>query len=97
MNRRWQQQAKCLHPSVGPADFSPTDDRGRVDVTKAQKVADEFCRGCPVRLDCLAAAATNGAQEIVQGGMWWPANPYHSTHIRPLDLLDEPATEDAAA
>lgn len=95
----WQTRAACSHPSVQPGDFSPLDARGRVDLAAATRIADAICRRCPVRLDCLEAAVTSGAQEVVQGGMWFPAAPYRTTTSVPVDLLADTAhaTEDAAA
>ena len=96
MNRDWQCQAVCRHPTWTPADFSPIDTRGRVDQRAARDVAEKACRHCPVRLDCLNFAAQTGAEEVVMGGMWFPPNPYPSNRAAPLDLLER-ITEDTAA
>jgi hypothetical protein len=98
----WQQRAACAHPAVAPADFSPVHEKtGQVDLERARRVAAAICGPCPVRHHCLSqairmAANNTGPQEIVWGGLWWPALKSHT----PIDLLaacDEPARQETAA
>lgn len=97
----WQQRAACAHPSVTPADFSPVDSRGRVDLDRARAVATRVCGVCPVRAQCIAygielAANGHGPEEMVWGGVWFPAG--NSADRTPLNLLvDHEDHEEAAA
>ena len=97
----WQQRAACTHPSVQPGDFTPPrNSKNQPDLAAAARTANAICRGCPVRVDCLDHASVINAQDIVQGGFYWPATPYRTTTPQPINLLavaDEATTEGVAA
>lgn len=84
-NDDWRTRAACR--TARPADFSPVDTRGRVDLNAARLVAAHNCGPCPVRDACLGEAMTAGRtpQELVQGGLWFPIATAEDT--RPVDLL----------
>lgn len=84
----WQEKAACR--TGNPADFSPVDVRGRVDLVAARLVAAVHCGPCPVRAECLGLALTLEAkgippQELVQAGLFWPSQSAGDT--TPIDLL----------
>lgn len=89
----WRDHANCRRVE-NPADFSPVDSRGRMIPAQARLVADVYCGPCPVRDACRAAAldahATGfGPQELVQGGLFFPAHgPRSKANLpAPIELL----------
>ena len=59
-DRAWQDQANCL--GVDPDLFFP--ERGA-----STREAEEVCRGCVVRNDCLEYALDNGEKFGIWGGL----------------------------
>lgn len=84
-SNNWRDRAACR--TARPADFSPVDSRGRLNLDEARLVAAHNCGPCPVRQDCLDAAMAPGftPQELVQAGMWFPIATAEDT--TPIDLL----------
>jgi WhiB family redox-sensing transcriptional regulator len=59
----WKQHGLCV--GLSPALFYPgAGDKGRRDAAAARKI----CAGCPVRMECLAFALSNGEEFGIWGG-----------------------------
>jgi WhiB family redox-sensing transcriptional regulator len=63
----WQAEAACrgMDSSVF---FSPSDERGRARRHR-ERVAQDVCRTCPVRLACAVFALSTGQPHGVWGGL----------------------------
>jgi len=59
----WRDKAYCVELQMVPEDFFP--EKSHVKGAEAKRV----CRACPVRIDCLEEALTNGEKFGIWGGL----------------------------
>lgn len=73
----WMEHARCAEVGTEmffPAERSDADSRGPEHwsgegSTAMLRAAKDICRGCPVRLDCLEFAVSNGISYGLWGGL----------------------------
>lgn len=81
----WRDHAACAGST---RDITLAD----VRVRHRQRVAADYCSGCPVKVQCAVDALEHGDVGVVRGGVFLSQhNQYAGCQQRPRDLLREVA------